>query len=86
METDSTDNYDQVESTIKPDEPLPEHVDEKSETEPVDKPNKEADLLGQKTLTRGRERAQSQTPRCQYHQATWKSDTYLKRYHQWELI
>ena len=36
METDSPDNYDQVESTIKPEEPPP--VDEKSEAEPVELP------------------------------------------------
>ena len=36
METDPTENYDQVESTIKPDEPPPE--DKKSEAEPVELP------------------------------------------------
>ena len=48
METDPTENYDQVESTIKPDEPPPE--DEKSEAEPVElpKPKKKGRPAGTK--------------------------------------
>ena len=48
MDTDSTQHYDQVESTLKPDEPPPEHVDEKYEAEPVDKPKKRGRPAGTK--------------------------------------
>ena len=41
METDSTQYDDQIESTIKPDEPPPEHVDDKSEAEPMEKTKEE---------------------------------------------
>ena len=44
METDSTEHYDQVESTIKPEVP----VDEKSEAEPVEKPKKRGRPAGTK--------------------------------------